>query len=327
MPGASEKSAASFQHVAARALAIRRAHTMRPKPQEDQRSHLSKVMTTNSPPTSHDQSSAIPSAYDEFLTIHKASKKTDLPRRSDTLPFPTNGPESDHAQKPFTPTPQDVSRRGSGLQGINHPATQGVPNLLPSDTSGATTNSLHRDTWDTSEWSAEPAREEAEPAPSLPKLPPQPSIDDIWRSKDSSNANSEVSPWLSNDSIFAAISQPEERSGNHTAQDAIRPFLTTVETALPSTSRSNIEDKSTQPPKLGYLSFHDPQSSNEIPSLTDNMSRVSLLTVNTADSATNSRDSSLFSKGSSVWTADSALTASSIHFDPRDPPLPAATLS
>lgn len=301
---------------------------MRQKPQEDQRSHLSKVMTTNSPPTSQDKSSAIPSAYDEFLTIHKASKKTDLPRRSDTLPSPANGPESDHVQKPFPPTPQDVSRRGSGqLQEMNHLATQGVPSLLPSDTSGATIASLKRVTWDTSEWSAEPAREEAEPAPSLPKLPPQPSIDDIWRSKDSSNANSELSPWLSNDSIVAAVSQPEEGSGNHNVQDAIRPFLTTVETAPPSTSRPNLEDKSTQPPNLGYLSFHDPQSSNEIPSLTDNMSRVSLLTANTADSATNSRDSSLFSKGSSVWTADSALTSSSTHFDPRDTPLPAATLS
>ena len=57
------------------------------------------------------------------------------------------------------------------------------------------------------------------------------------------------------------------------------------------------------------------------------MSRVSLLTGNAADSAPNSRDPSLFSKGSSVWTADSAFTPSSTHSDARDTTSPAPPLS
>lgn len=253
---------------------------------------------------------------------------TDLPSRSDTLSSPASGAEISNAQATGTSTTQDVSPHGSGqLQETSHPASQSVPNLLPSETFGAPITPLLRDAWDIQELSAEPSREETESARSLPVMPPQQSTDDTWRPMESRDTNSDLPPWLSNDMIFAAVSQPEDESDNHTVQDATRPSLTAAKTAPPSIRSPSIGEKSTQPPNLGDLLMHHSQSEAGILGRTDDMSRVSLLTANTADSAPNSRDPSLFSKGSSVWSADSTYTSSSTHSDARDTPLSATSLS
>lgn len=319
-PSAPGRSAASFRHVAARAFAIRQAYTIRRKPQEEQGSHLAKVTTTNVPPASQDQSSAIPSAYEEFLAIHDTNKKTDLPRRNGTLPSPANGLKIAHAQKADTSTTQNASLLVSGqLQETSHPVSQSVPNVLPHETFGATPTPLPRDAWGVPKLSAESFREETGSARSLPELPPQQLMDDVWQSKESTNNDSELPPRLSNDVICATVSQNEDGSRNHTDQEAIRPSVTAVETAPPSAYSPSV-------PNAGVLLMHHSQSKAGL-RLTDNMSRVSLLTANTADSAPNSRDPSLFSKGSSVWTADSAFTPSSTHSDARGTTFPAPPLS
>ena len=260
---------------------------MRQKPQEEQGSHLGKVMTTNLPPISQDQSSTIPSAYAEFLAIHDTNKNNDLPRRSDTSPSPGSGLDSAHGQGPAPTILNSVSQPGSGqLQQTSQSASQSVPNLLPTEIVGAAITSLRWDAWDVPELSAEPSREETESAP-----------------------------------------LPTEGLGNHTARDEIRPPSGTVKTAPPSTTSPSIRDKANQLSSSGDSSTHHPQYKDLIPGLADSMSKVSLLTASSADSASNSQDPSVFSNGSSVWTADSAFTSSSVHADGHDAPLPAAPLS
>ena len=245
-------------------------------------------MTTNLPPPSQDQSSAMPSAYNEFLAIHDTNKTGNLPRRSDTLPSPISGLDNAHGQEIAVITTHDTSQKGNGQsQATSHPASQSAPNLLPSETFGATITSLQWDAWGTRELPAEPSREETEYAPS-----------------------------------------PPEGSGNHIVQDEIKPSLSTAETIPPSTNSPSIRDRSIPSPNPEESTMHHPQFKAIIPSLADDTSRVSLLTANTADSPPDSRDPSISSKGSSVWTADSAISSSSLsHSAARDAPLLTAPLS
>lgn len=288
---------------------------------------MAKVMTTNLPPTSQDQSSTIPSAYDEFLAIHDTKKKTDLLQRGDRLPSPASGLQSADAPNLGIITTYEVNPLGrEEPKDTMHPSSQSVTNLLPSEASGDSITSPQWDVWEPREWPAEPSREDIGHAPSLPELPTQQSIDDIWQSQESPNSKTKLLPSLSNDLLSVAVSQTEDRSSHHTVRDAIKSSLTTAETDSPSTGNSSMRDDSAQLPDPEDLSTRHLQYKAESLGLTNNLSKVSLLTATTADATPSSPDPSLFSKGSSVSTADSSFTSSSTRPDSYDTPLQAAPL-
>ena len=181
--------------------------------------------------------------------------------------------------------------------------------LFSQGISATITSPLSLDYWQSPPIPTEPALDDTAPTTILPELRPQTSLGENWLT---------TGPINRGDDFASQIPNSVELPGSMPSYDALPTTHVSVQDRvgqLPAKA-SVVYDKQVSHPASGGVLTHGSQSEGVgYHNAAGNMSRVSFLSTTTADSAPSSRDPSIFSKGSSIWSADTTFTNSSSSTD------------